>query len=269
MDKEKLKMINKLWVSKEILNWNVLGGGGSTVDRKLYERSYKMWEHSNSLIENATNEFQLSDGIMNLKRCLNHRLQLIESLYKFKSINIEDKQKSKGYLELLQNYGIVRPTIMKTLLDIRNGIEHRDENPPNIQRCKEFIDIIWYFLKSTDNMVIIKREEAEFRYYDLCGDETQYWCNIELCDDNEFSLKIHGLFPKEFISNEYKENAFEILVDDNNAKEKLENNKAISEVALGIIPNVYKLDTDLWLNGEIKLKQKDVITIISKVINSY
>lgn len=262
-------MINKLWVSKEILNWNFLGGSGSIVDRKLYERSYKMWQHSNSLIENSTNDLQLSDGIMNLKRCLNHRLQLIENLYEFKSIDIEDKPKSKGYLELLQKYGIVRPTIMKTLMDIRNGIEHRDENPPNLQRCKEFVDIIWYFLKSTDYMVNIRREDAEFRYYDLDGNETQYWCTIELYDENKFSLKIHGWFPKEFISNDYNENAFEILVEDIHAKEKLENNKALSEVSLDIFSNDDKLDTDLWLNGEIKLKQKDVIVIISKVINSY
>jgi hypothetical protein len=244
---------NVLWVSKEVLNWNYYGGGGEIVDRKLYERSYRLWEHSNFLIENATNDFQLADGIMNLKRCLNHRLQLIENLYKFKEIDIEDKQKSKGYLELLQKFGIVRPTIMKTLMDIRNGIEHRDENPPDLQRSNEFVDIIWYFLKSTDYMVNIKKSEAEFRCYDSDGNQTQNWCEIELLHDDKFSIKIRGLVQKETISNDYMENAFQIIGEGNNAEEKHINDKVFSEVVLDILPNEDKLNSDIYFSGEINL----------------
>src|SRR5471030_2749509 len=102
------RIMKNLWMSKEFLKWNIFSGGGGIVDKKLYERFYEIWEHSCKLIENSTNELQLSDGIMNLKRCLNQRLQLIEKLYEFKSIDIDDKPKSNEYLELLKKYDIVR-----------------------------------------------------------------------------------------------------------------------------------------------------------------
>lgn len=261
--------MQKLWLSKQFLNWYVFSGGGEIVDRNLYERSYEIWQHSNNLIENATNDLQLSDGIMNLKRCLNHRLQLIEKLYEFKSIHIEDKPKSKETLELLEKYGLVRPTIMKTLMYIRNGIEHRDENPPDKKRCKEFVDIIWYFLKSTDSIVHIKRTDANFDYYDFDGNETQYGCNIDINYKNNISLKICGWFPKELVSDIYKEDYLEVVVEDIHTKEKWRSSQVLSELALDVSPHEDKLDTDLWLNGEIKLKQIDAFNVVSKIINSY
>lgn len=106
-----------------------------------------------------------------MKRSLNHRLQLIEKTYHLKTIYFKDKP--KGYLELLEKYNIVRPLLMKKLLTIRNEIEHEDSNPPEIERCKELVDIMWYFLKSTDSIVQIKKESICFDLYND-GVETQY-----------------------------------------------------------------------------------------------
>jgi hypothetical protein len=39
------------------------------------------------------------------------------------------------------------------LLEVRNGIEHNDAAPPDTPRCEFYVDVVWYFLKSTDALV--------------------------------------------------------------------------------------------------------------------
>lgn len=256
-------MESKIWISKDILKWNTYSQGGSIIEKQFWQRSYEIWEHSNNLIENANNKFQLADGITNLKRCLNHRLQLIEKLYNFKLIEIENKP--KGYLELLQRYGIVRPTIMK----IRNEIEHNDENPPDLVRCKEFVDVLWYFLKSTDSIVQIKKDEIESIYYDSDDNETQYWYSTELQNENGLSVEIRGCFPKEITFYNQQANTFKIIIKEKCSKEKFTDCIKSLEIASDIISDKEILDTDLFISGELKLEHKDVPNFINIVINAY
>jgi hypothetical protein len=69
-------------------------------------KELEIWEHACEFIGKPKNESSLTDGIANLKRTLNHRLQLIEKLYCIKEIDFVNKP--KRYLELLESYGIVR-----------------------------------------------------------------------------------------------------------------------------------------------------------------
>jgi hypothetical protein len=39
------------------------------------------------------------------------------------------------------------------LLEVRNRIEHNDAPPPDTPKCEFYVDIVWYFLKSTDSLV--------------------------------------------------------------------------------------------------------------------
>ncbi|MFJ7913908.1 MULTISPECIES: hypothetical protein [unclassified Lysinibacillus] len=139
------------WISNEILNWESYSESSTVLEKEKGERAFRIWEHAKNLIENNETEFHLADGITNLKRALNHRLKLIEEIYGFKFVEINNKP--KGYMEILEIFGVVRPFLMKRLLTIRNGIEHNDEKPPSYERCIELLDVVWYFLKSTDLMV--------------------------------------------------------------------------------------------------------------------
>jgi hypothetical protein len=261
-------MFEKLWISKDIMKWDIEGTGGREVDKNLFRRSYEIWEHSKSLIENATNDFHLSDGITNLKRCLNHRLQLIESIYNFKKIDIDAKP--KGTLELLQRYGIVRPLIIRTLLLIRNDIEHNDANPPSKERCQEFVDILWYFLKSTDSIVQVERNDVDLAFYDEDGNESLYGFNISVDFEDKFEAKLSGWFPTELVFKEYKENTFELIVSDIATKSKWVSDEDKSEVALDVIQQLHnkRLETDLYIEAKVNLKPEDTATLIERLINS-
>lgn len=202
-------MNDKIWISNNIFNSYGSVGISKLIDNELWERSYEIWEHACGLIDKPKNEFSLTDGIANLKRLLNHRLQLIEKLYCFKEIDFANKP--KGYLELLENYGIVRPFIMKELLKIRNGIEHYDQRPPDVIRCKELSDIIWYFLKSTDNIVQQAKYHIDFIILDDNKEETEFRYAIELDWEHHNNLKVKGWIPGEYISYCEKDEFIEVI----------------------------------------------------------
>jgi hypothetical protein len=43
--------------------------------------------------------------------------------------------------------------MLKRLIDIRNIVEHQDSSPPSTDECQMFADLVWYFLRSTDELV--------------------------------------------------------------------------------------------------------------------
>ncbi|WP_256761273.1 hypothetical protein [Cohnella sp. WQ 127256] len=249
--------INTIWLPKEVFEWNQSSAGGAVISSNSINRAYIIWEHSRVLIEEATNDLQLSDGILNLKRSLNQRLKLIEDTYSFKKIDILNKP--KGYLELLERYGIVRPYLMKNLLTIRNDIEHNDAPPPDINRCKELLDVVWYFLKSTDGIVQLVKE-AIFDLFDNKGRETNYGFQIEIdYDTTPISIKLIGWFPSDLLSNTSQQDYFQVFVEIFHGKEHWGNDKYHED----------KLDTDKWIIASIDIRTIELEKIINKVMTAY
>ncbi|WP_273852328.1 hypothetical protein [Guptibacillus spartinae] len=247
---------NKVWISNNILEWDYYSDGGSFISREDRERAYDIWAHAADLIDTAQNNFNLADGITNLKRSLNQRLQLIEKVYQLKTINIPNKP--KGYLELLELLGLVRPYIMKQLFEVRNDIEHRDSPPPNKIRCSELLDVVWYFLKSTDPFVQLKKSGLNFELLDNEGNDTHYWFSLNWNFEDEKSSSINGWFPEEYIvTTEKKEGFIEVIYEKYYGKEKWVNAGKHND----------KLDTDIYLSG--KINQINIPNVVNKVLTSF
>ena len=194
------------WISNDVFNLEYETDSSTVLNIVDLKRAYEVWGHARSLIENNESGFHLSDGIANLKRALNQRLQLIEKIYNFKNIDLEGKP--KGYLELLEFFGIVRPFLMKQLLTIRNDIEHRDAEPPSFEKCLELLDAVWYFLKSTDYLVRYSTNTILFREDNIIPENTSW---VELTykfDIHKFNIR--GRLPYDFVSDSPTENSFEM-----------------------------------------------------------
>lgn len=111
------------------------------------EKGYSIIEHAYDTINNDS-DLYLADAISNLRKAVNYRItDIFENLGINKLIMPLGKDKKLEKLELL---GIVKPLLINKLLTIRNGIEYRGANPPNKEACKELIDVVWYFYRSTD-----------------------------------------------------------------------------------------------------------------------
>lgn len=229
-------MNKTIWINQEVLDWKVLNEGGSIVGKHMWLRSYEIWEHAKLLIESSGNEFILSDGILNLKRSLNHRLKKIEELYSLKKLDFPNRP--KGYLELLEYYGLVRPYLMRLLLEVRNNIEHNDSLPPNIERCMEFLDVVWYFLKSTDSLIQLVKGSAIFEYFDNNGSKTQYGFTIDYDRKNHKDINVSGWFPDKTISFTPQINSFQVSC-------------SVFEDFKDQEYHLDKLETDRWIVGQI------------------
>ncbi|MDM5336150.1 hypothetical protein QUF84_02720 [Fictibacillus enclensis] len=259
---------NKIWIDKNILEWDTSSGGGDILSKQDKDRAYDIWKHAAVLIDTAQNSFNLADGIANLKRSLNQRLKLIEEIYQLKTINFPNKP--KGYLELLEVFGIVRPYIMKQLLEIRNDIEHRDSTPPNKMRCSELVDVVWYFLKSTDSFVLVKKSELNFSLLDNVN-SSNYWFSIDWNFEDAKSSSFRGWFPEEYISTQKVEEFIEITYEAYHNKEvwveKISNTELIKKSLIQDRIKT-KLPTDLFISGKINLESINVGSVVNMVLTS-
>jgi hypothetical protein len=216
-------MADKIWIYNRIFydvfkigmkfESTIWSGSARLSKESDWRRAHEIWEHAHQLIYSSVNEFSLADGITNLKRSMNSRLQRIEELYGFKKVAYLNQY--KGYLEKLEACGLVRPFIMKELLKIRNDIEHNDARPPETERCKELVDVVWYFLKSTDSIVKVLYEDAEFFIYDEENEEIGGGL-ISFNWNEHCNFQIHGAFPEEWISEYEQEGFVEVEKDEAN-----------------------------------------------------
>jgi len=101
---------------------------------------------------------------------LSHRAQALESIYNLRALPLEGKPKRD--FELLQYLGIVRPVMLKRLVDIRNLVEHEDADSPNIDDCRMLAEFVWYFLRSTDSIVMSVKTHIEYARPQAADDMT-------------------------------------------------------------------------------------------------
>jgi len=250
--------VKTLYISSQILNWNVNISSSTIGDIIKHKRPYEILSHSESLIRGTISDFNLSDAIANLKRALNHRLQVIESYYKLRAIKFRGAP--KGYLEILEQYGLAKPFFIKKLIEIRNKIEHEDAKPPKIERCKELIDITWYFLKSTDKLVLYIARDIELSPNHSSSLPDKYGGTIEISYSKK-KMSFSGWVPLNYVSNKQIDNSFKIhcsTVHDGfywkNKDTKYHKDKT---------------KDDIWLIGNLNLTDDDKHIILRKSFEAY
>ncbi len=123
-------------------------------------RHYEIHQHACDRLTDDANEFDRADAIMALRRAVGQRVRMLIDTYQLRKLSIGTKPKHD--LELLSYLGIIRPFMLKRLIDIRNFVEHQDSSPPPTEQCLMFADLVWYFLRSTDVLVRMPAERIIF-----------------------------------------------------------------------------------------------------------
>jgi hypothetical protein len=107
-----------------------------------------MWLHAERLLaQDAASDFVRADALSTLKRAVNQRLKALEATYCFAEVS---PLKVKGTLSQLEGFGFIRTRLLRELMKIRNLVEHEDSPPPSQERCNEFLEFVWYFLRTTE-----------------------------------------------------------------------------------------------------------------------
>jgi hypothetical protein len=147
------------WLSSEALNGKPINRSSTSLADTNWERAYEIWEHAEEILRGYPDDSYLGDVIANLKRAVIHRTNHLMEVYALNKTPI--KEQPRKALERLEYWGIIRPTMLRRLIDVRNAIEHEDAPAPDRERCFEFLDFVWYFLRSTDSLSKTMMEEFE------------------------------------------------------------------------------------------------------------
>jgi hypothetical protein len=208
-------------------------------------RPNNYWEQADKNISNATSEMDYVDSIVNLNRAIDCRLKVLSKIYCFKNIPFINYKKNN--LEALETLGIIRLTMIKKLNGLRNALEHRYENPPKQSRCLEFLDFVWYFLKSSDKLSRVVLTEFTLEYHPNPRPGPEYWFSISFDPTKKWIFDCGGWLPNHYV-HKTKSSGIEIKVSKMNTTKELEKVRSAKKIS--------KLNKyDIW-GGEDK-KQND------------
>jgi len=246
-----------IYLNKSFLNCDFREQGWFRIDREIRARAEILLERAESHLDANKSKDSRTDCLLTLKMALNQRLKAIEEIYEFKNLDIPDKR--KGYIELLEKIGIVRPLFLKKLLKIRNSIEHEDVDPPSYNQCKEYVDVVWYFIKSTQRHVSIKLTNQLFQKLNRNGVDTQYWVEVDTENNDYKRVEIRGWVPKSYLrKNTAKQNYF--LFD---AKEIC----TWEEKGLDKEGHENKISSDTFVSGYLDLVETQRLEIVRRIMS--
>lgn len=145
-----LPLSTREYLSPEFLDWPQRPEDSDfwRTNAEFEARPHELWSHARALLEQAPSRESRADAISNLKRAISLRVSALNSLYGLKKLT--HFRRTNSLTLTMADFGIIRPLLLGQILDLRNRIEHQDELPPSDQRCAEWLDVVWYFLKSTD-----------------------------------------------------------------------------------------------------------------------
>jgi hypothetical protein len=149
-----------VWIDPSWLSWEAWGARTSFIPNGADRREYEIHQHACDRLASNPNEFDRVDAITTLRRVVGRRVKGLKEIYQLR--DLPTGTRSMKDLELLECFGIIRPLMLKQLIDIRDIVEHQDSNPPPTDECLMFADLVWYFLRSTDNLVNSYVEDIYF-----------------------------------------------------------------------------------------------------------
>lgn len=185
-----------MWLSNEIFDWVATRESSSFGGEDQLYKPHEAWEHIRSRLARHTTEYDRAEIVVSLRRALDYRVQSLNSVYKFRSIPRINKKASA--LEIMVNLGLVLPLMTKKLIDIRNIVEHQHRAPPSQNECAELAEFVWYFLKSTDNLVRLVAE-----YFTLEHPENpSVWLSINMKPPAWQGISFYGFVPSSLLSSQ-------------------------------------------------------------------
>jgi hypothetical protein len=201
-------MANAIWISATVLDWEFSVLSDRICSDGEWKKAYSDWSHAERTLSTASTEFHLIDVVTSLNRALTHRVKTLADLYSFKRIPI--REKPDKVLDQLEYFGIIRPLMLNRLIGVRNTVEHEYVSPPQSDKCGEFVEFIWYFLRSTD---VLANRIVDSLQIKFPGENDDYFClELRTGPSNKWRYEIGGAIRSPLVSAEQKANHFRVAL---------------------------------------------------------
>jgi hypothetical protein len=169
----------RIWVPARFLDWDYGTYSTESLEPADLERAYSIWEHASNKLSATCGEFDRVDVVTTLKRAVTQRVSALKKHYGFHLLPLANRPKRD--LDVLHFLGVIRPIMLRNLIEIRNTLEHEDAAPPEHDACLALVEFVWYFLKSTDPLLRLRLSEID---YDADFDEPQDEESIQFAPEN-------------------------------------------------------------------------------------
>lgn len=157
----------QLWIAPYWRAFDVDGHSSTDIDSELSSRPYLHWHLADELAktENAS-EVVCGTIIQKLWNAVDSRVRLLQDVYDLRNLSrtLDGDRKRPSHLEILAQIGLVRPLALQQLKRIRNSVEHTDSGAPTQDKCRQHVELVWYFLRSTD--IFASRKISDFTLAD-------------------------------------------------------------------------------------------------------
>lgn len=236
------------WVDPGIFDWTPEYLSSTRQDRERVFRPHQILDHAYRLLAGEPTAFVVADALSNLKRAVNSRLQHLEELYHLSSIF----PKSIGALQRLEGVDLAKPFLIRALFDLRNDVEHNDAPPPSRQRCGEFADATWYFLKTTDSAC-----KTVVSGVTLCCKSGAYardpnlWLSIELRPASHAKVLACGWLPAVFLHEKPLPGSLPLIVHKQRGKSSPQYSDGSAVSANGLAAHKGRGDDERFLVGSL------------------
>lgn len=147
---------------------------------------------------------------------------------------------------------VVRPLLLNKLLLLRNDIEHEDAEPPRYCQCKEYLDVVWYFLKTTHCIASHKVDDIMFT-----NPNSQFWVQIDITDLSLTKLPARGWLSNNHFTYSQKNDLIRLDVDNIKRASAFDRHHSDRPV------------TDFFFSGYLNLTPCQTLNLIKPIILSY
>lgn len=151
--KEELNSLDRpvRWLTPCWSDWALDGQSSRDIDRAAAERPYRHWHLAVELAAPEADDVHRGAAIQKLWNAVESRVRLLHTEYQMALLKrVFGWGQKSDMLEVLNLLGLARPLILRQLKAIRNSVEHQDRGAPSHADCLNYIDSVWYFLRSTD-----------------------------------------------------------------------------------------------------------------------
>jgi hypothetical protein len=186
------------WFRLDGRDWIVGSGGGVCTDGRsdpLGVRAEAAYAHCSYRIEQCAVPFDRIDAILALKRSLRARLEHLDSALSLSTIPVAGIADPNDWLGKLEGLGIIKKGMLRRLNRLRNAIEHDGAEPPAMEQCKDYHEMMWYFLKVTTPYLRPPTDEELMSADD--DDPSSLACDINY---RPFALGIRGTLAENCLS---------------------------------------------------------------------
>lgn len=165
---------------------------------------YDILAHVENRLADAKTGFDRIDCISNIKRAIDFRIGKLASEFSLDKVRLP----REGDIELLARLGLVRPLVLNQIRVLRNAVVHSEDAPhPSQDETQTFLDIAWYFLRSTDWLF-----SYTFVYYHMdrktVDSKWEYAGVLRLAPASDWYIELHADVPGTLLSLDKRPNYF-------------------------------------------------------------